>query len=206
MLDALAATLKEKDCAGHAEYIPGNYVTLAVHDNGCGMDAETLRHIFEPFFTTKERGRGTGLGLPMVYGIVKQNNGFIDISSEPGKGTTFRIFLPRREGVLVVRDVEAVISSPVATEGGALLLVEDDPAMLLMTRVMIERLGYNVLSANSPGEALRIAQERGNEIRLLVTDVIMPGMNGRELANTIGSLYPAIKCLFMSGYTGNAGS
>jgi PAS domain S-box-containing protein len=194
------AVFDEAYCAGHAGAVPGEYVLLAVSDDGRGMDAETLSHLFEPFFTTKALGQGTGLGLATVYGIVKQNHGFIDVYSEPGQGTTFKIYLPRH----------AAQPAPIAKEGEAgaaaqgtetILLVEDDPAILKMTTRMLERLGYTVLAARTPGEAIRRAREHAGRIDLLMTDVVMPEMNGRDLATNILSRYPDIRRLFMSGYT-----
>jgi PAS domain S-box-containing protein len=189
-------------CAEHLGTLPGDFVLLAVSDDGCGMEHEILTHLFEPFFTTKEMGKGTGLGLSMVYGIVKQNNGFINVYSEPGLGTTFRIYLPRyvsqSEGKL---KIEAV--APVGTGLETILLVEDEPMILEMTVVMLRRLGYTILPASTPGEALQLAGRHADTIDLLMTDVVMPEMNGRDLAKKLLSLYPDLKCLFMSGYTAN---
>ncbi len=189
-------------CADHQGYIPGEYVQLAVSDDGSGMDKETIGHLFEPFFTTKERGKGTGLGLAMVYGIVKQNNGFINVYSEPGRGTTFKIYLPRPGGKVE----ESVGGGPGSSlQGGTetILLVEDEPAILAMTTSMLVRLGYKVLAAATPGEAMELAQSHSGEIRLLLTDVVMPEMNGRDLARRIGQHCPGLGILFMSGYTAN---
>ena len=189
-------------CAEHLGTLPGDFVLLAVSDDGCGMEHEILTHLFEPFFTTKEMGKGTGLGLSMVYGIVKQNNGFINVYSEPGLGTTFRIYLPRynsqSEGKL---KIEAV--APVGTGLETILLVEDEPMILEMTVVMLRRLGYTILPASTPGEALQLAGRHADTIDLLMTDVVMPEMNGRDLAKSLLTLYPDLKCLFMSGYTAN---
>jgi CheY-like chemotaxis protein len=163
------------------------------------MDKETAAQIFEPFFTTKEIGKGTGLGLATVYGIVKQNNGFINVYSEPGIGTTFTIFLPRHEGCGTESFTEVLAeSAPRGQE--TLLLVEDEPDILNMTAMILEKQGYTVLSANTPGEATHLASKHSNEIRLLITDVVMPEMNGRDLANSLKSQHPHLKCLFMSGY------
>ena len=192
----------EDYCADHFGFMPGEYVLLAVSDNGSGMDAETLDNIFDPFFTTKEAGRGTGLGLAMVYGIVKQNNGFINVYSEPGQGTTFKIYLPRqigREDLLPEKGKDHQDERGCET----ILLVEDELSILNMTTMMLERLGYQVLTARTPGEAIRIAEEHDRKIHLLVTDVIMPEMNGRVLAEKILSIHPDLKHLFMSGYTAN---
>ncbi len=189
-------------CAGHEATIPGEYILLAVSDNGCGMDGETLTHLFEPFFTTKEMGKGTGLGLSMVYGIVKQNNGFINVYSEPGQGTTFKIYLPRYAAKMErIAKTEVVIAAGTGLE--TILLVEDEPMILEMTVVMLRSLGYTILPAATPGEALLLARNHAEHIHLLMTDVVMPEMNGRDLAKNLLSLYPDLKCLFMSGYTAN---
>ena len=187
-------------CAGHGGLVPGDYVLLTVSDDGCGMDRETQQKIFDPFFTTKGVGQGTGLGLATVYGIVKQNAGFIDVVSEPGQGTTFRIYLPRYLGG---EEPAAAVAPMVASDRGreTVLLVEDEPAILDMGRQLLEMQGYRVLSAGTPGEAIRLAEEHGGEIHLLLTDVVMPEMNGRELAQKLLSLRPGLKRLFMSGYT-----
>lgn len=187
--------------ATHPDIMPGEYVLLVVSDNGCGMDQATLTKLFEPFFTTKEVGKGTGLGLAMVYGIVRQNDGFIDVASALGRGTTFKIYLPRHfdEEELLVGSAVA----EVAVCGGkeTLLLVEDELAILEMTTVMLQRQGYTVLAAATPLEAIASAKKHAGEIHLLLTDVIMPEMNGKELALRLLSIHPTIKRLFMSGYS-----
>jgi signal transduction histidine kinase/ActR/RegA family two-component response regulator len=188
-------------CARHAGFVPGDYVLLAVSDNGCGMDAETLSRIFEPFFTTKEVGQGTGLGLASVYGAVTQNNGLINTYSEPGQGTTFKIYLPRHTDIVVQATAEPQQAAARGSE--TVLLVEDEPMMLELTMSMLEQLGYTVLAARTPGEAMRLAREHSGSIDLLITDVVMPEMNGRDLAGNLLALYPGMKCLFMSGYTAN---
>jgi PAS domain S-box-containing protein len=190
-------------CASHAGFKPGEYVLLAVTDDGCGMNKETLERIFEPFFTTKEVGKGTGLGLATVYGIVKQNEGFINVYSEPGKGTTFKIYLPRYEGAVAEVKAERMVEFPKG-RGETVLLVEDEPAILNMGRIMLEGLDYTVLAAGSPGEAMRLTEEYSGDIHLLLTDVVMPEMNGRGLAARLRVQRPGIKCLYMSGYTANA--
>ena len=195
-----AATFDETYCAAHVGSVPGEYVLLAVSDNGCGMDAETLSHLFEPFFTTKEMGKGTGLGLATVYGMVKQNNGFIDVYSEPGQGTTFKIYLPRHAAE-AGRTAKMDAAQPAARGHETILLVEDEPMILDIAVKMLERQGYTVLAAATPGEAIRLAREHAGEIHLLMTDVVMPEMNGRDLAKNLLSLYPNLKRLFMSGYT-----
>jgi PAS domain S-box-containing protein len=192
--------LDDAYCASHPGSAPGEYVILMLSDNGCGMDRETLLHVFEPFFTTKETGKGTGLGLATVYGIVRQNNGFINVYSELGLGTTFRIYLPRHKAH-TEKMPESEQTAPVAAGQETILLVEDEPMILEMTTVMLETQGYTVLPANSAGEAVNLAREYADEIHLLLTDVVMPEMNGRDLAGNLSSLYPQLKCLFMSGYT-----
>jgi two-component system cell cycle sensor histidine kinase/response regulator CckA len=192
----------EAYCAVHPDFACGEYAMLGVTDNGCGLNKDVLEHLFEPFFTTKELGRGTGLGLSTVYGIVKQNNGFINVHSEPGKGTAFKIYLPRFVG----EAAEANVANPTAPpqgRGETVLVVEDEALILSLDRAMLERLGYTVLSAGTPAEALRQAKVHAGEIQLLVTDVIMPEMNGRELAKLIRDITPGLKCLFTSGYTAN---
>jgi PAS domain S-box-containing protein len=189
-------------CGQHRGFVPGEYVMLAVSDNGCGMSKEIQGHIFEPFFTTKEMGKGTGLGLATVYGIVKQNNGFINLYSEIGKGTTFKIYFPRIMSYEKMRPVEPVSGIPVG-HGEVVLLVEDEPAIREVTQAMLAELGYAVYSAGTPEEAIGIVNAHGDEIEMLITDVIMPKMNGRELAESIRAVKPAVACLFTSGYTAN---
>ncbi|MBS1114610.1 MAG: sensor hybrid histidine kinase [Nitrospirae bacterium] len=186
----------------HLEFRPGHYVMLAVSDNGHGMDQKTLLHIFEPFFTTKEVGKGTGLGLATVYGIVKQNGGFIYVYSEPGQGTTFKIYIPRlmedeKEGR------EKAGETQVAVSAGTVLLTEDDEMVRRMTAEMLEEIGYTVLVAKTPMEALSLCEKKDTPIDLLLTDVVMPGMKGTELRDKIEALRPGIKVMFMSGYTSN---
>ena len=194
--------IDEDYSAAHADAIPGDYVQLSVSDDGCGMDRDTLARVFEPFFTTKELGKGTGLGLATVYGVVKQNHGFINVYSEPGEGTTFSIYLPRHgetseQGAAKVR-AEALVHGH-----ETILLVEDELSILRVTTAMLRKLGYTVLSASTAREAIRLAQEHTGHIDLLLTDVIMPEMNGRGLAKELSGNHPDLKCLFMSGYTAN---
>ena len=193
-------TLGAEEVAGRADLAAGDFVLLTVSDDGAGMDDETLSHLFEPFYTTKSMGKGTGLGLATVWGIVRQNNGFIDVTSQPGRGTSFRIYLPRFHG----QSADSA-SSPVALAAvrgrETILLTEDEPAILALTARMLRRQGYEVLCAATPGEAIRIAEEQQGEIHLLLTDVVMPEMHGRELARQLQTLYPGIKRMFMSGYT-----
>ena len=192
----------ETYCTHHFGFSPGEYVLLAVSDNGNGMDAETLENIFEPFFTTKASSKGTGLGLATVYGIVKQNKGFINVYSEPGQGTTFKIYLPRHRTNAEYLP-EKVMEQPAETGHETILLVEDELAILKMTTMMLENLGYQVMASRTPTEATGLAREYAGDIHLLVTDVVMPEMNGRDLVKSIRSIHPHIKCLFMSGYTAN---
>ena len=172
---------------------------LSVSDNGCGMEKSIAEQIFEPFFTTKGQ-LGTGLGLATVYGIIKQNNSFIDVSSEPGNGTTIRIYLPIHTDSPLWRE-EKESEKPSLNRGETILIVEDDPDILELGFYMLESLGYQVLATDSPKEALRLAEEHTSEIDLLITDVVMPGMNGKELALRLLSLRPELKLLYMSGYT-----
>ncbi|MFW6180864.1 MAG: ATP-binding protein, partial [Spirochaetota bacterium] len=194
------AVFDEGYCRVHAESRPGEYVMLGVSDTGCGMDRETREHLFEPFFTTKGVGEGTGLGLATVYGIVKQNEGFINVYSEPGQGTIFRIYFPRCTGAQETEDAKGGEGVPRGS-GETVLLVEDEPAILELGRVMLEQLGYRVVAAGTPDEALERAGVQEEDIRLLVTDVVMPHMNGRELAERLRERRPGLKCLFLSGYT-----
>lgn len=194
--------LDDAYCARHAGASPGAYVMLAVSDDGCGMEKRVLDHLFEPFFTTKAIGEGTGLGLATVYGIVKQNEGFIAVYSEPGKGTTFKVYLNRAPGE--APDVKASSGEqPLQGRGETVLLVEDDQDILDMGRSMLERLGYTVLTAGTPHEAMRHAETHAEKIDLLLTDVVMPEMNGRVLAERVAAIRPDVRCLFVSGYTAN---
>nr|MDA3835892.1 response regulator [Spirochaetales bacterium] len=193
----------ETYCADYPNYMMGDYVYIAVSDTGCGMDAETLDHVFEPFFTTKESGKGTGLGLATVYGVIRQNNGFLDVYSEPGEGTLFKLYLPRYCGDDKPRRQQKVDASAVQSGRGTILLVEDEPMILRMTSKMLSMLGYQVLSASSPRDAVQQAQENVGDIDLLITDVVMPEMNGKDLAREIASFTPDLKWLFVSGYTAN---
>ena len=202
LIETKNCSFDEAYCHSHPDHSPGDYVLLSVSDNGNGMDRETIDHIFEPFFTTKSQGKGTGLGLATVYGIVKQNRGFIVVHSEPGLGTSFHIHLPRHEGpetTVFKPDPEKVPDPTHET----VLLVEDEPAILKMVESMLKKMGYTVLAAASPAEAIRLSREYGQEIHVLMTDVIMPEMSGRELADRLMEEKPGLKRLFMSGYTAN---
>ena len=196
------ATIDEAYCSGHPEAVPGEYLLLAVSDDGCGMDKQTLDKIFEPFFTTKEKGKGTGLGLATVYGIAKQNNGFINVYSEPGKGSTFKIYLPRHTGRAVETPEESP-ATPVIGGHETILLAEDETAILDMVKQILEDFGYRILTASTPGQAIRMAKEYAGDIDLLITDVVMPEMNGLELAKSLLALHPKLRIIYMSGYSGN---
>src|SRR5713226_8110807 len=178
---------------------PGRYVQLVVSDTGCGMDGETQSHIFEPFFTTKEQGKGTGLGLATVYGVVKQSGGYIWVYSEPGHGTTFKIYLPMVEAAAESpRYVEQSEEVPRGAE--TILVVEDDTSLREVTCEFLQDSGYTVIAAESPEEALHLVESRSGPIDFLLTDVIMPKMNGRELATRLLKARPGIKVLYVSGY------
>ena len=190
----------EARCADHPDTRPGRYAVLAVSDDGAGMDAETRERIFEPFFTTKPGTQGTGLGLATVWGIVKQNDGHVQVYSEPGHGTTFRIYLPEIEAAGVR---QAPMTGAPARGSETLLLVEDETAILTLCSRMLRSLGYRVLEARDPDAALRLSAEETGAVDLLLTDVVMPGLNGRELAQRLQADRPALRTLFMSGYTAN---
>jgi CheY-like chemotaxis protein len=178
----------------------GHYVRLTLRDSGSGMDAKTLSHIFEPFYTTKGPGRGTGLGLPVVYGIVRQNGGCVDVESQPGKGTSFTIYLPRSEaedqarGLMPLKELEG---------SETILIVEDELALRTLLSRYFRLYGYKVIEAKDGGEALLICQKYQGPIHLMLTDVVMPRMDGRELADRLASLHPEMQVIFMSGYTDN---
>ena len=194
--------LDEHYCADRPELVPGDYVLLAVSDDGCGMEKEVLDNLFEPFFTTKKVGKGTGLGLATVYGIVRQNSGFINVYSEPGQGTTFKIYLPRHAGEAAAEPLFTGMETLHGT-GESILVVEDEPSVLKLANKMLTGMGYTVLTASGPAAALDLAKRHTGHIDLLMTDVVMPGMNGRDLAEKLGEHYPDIRVLFMSGYTAN---
>jgi CheY-like chemotaxis protein len=194
------ATFDEAYCSAHMGSVPGEYVMLSVSDDGHGMDKETQANIFEPFYTTKELGEGTGLGLSTIYGIVKQNDGFINVLSAHNLGATFQVYLPRYMGnsnQMIETDAQKQDFRGHET----ILLVEDENSILEMTTMMLERLGYTVISTDTPGRAIQLALESTDPIHLLITDVVMPEMNGRDLTKNILTHYPNISCLFMSGYT-----
>jgi len=187
---------------GHVTMPGGRYVMLAVSDTGTGMDAGTQSRIFEPFFTTKEEGKGTGLGLATVHGIVKQSNGYICVYSEPGRGTTFKIYLPRTEPGA---KTAAEVPKPELLRGSeTILLAEDEESLRRLTRQVLENSGYRVVTAASGEEAERLAESYEGPIHLLLSDVVMRGLSGRELVERLVPRHPGMKVLYMSGYTNDA--
>lgn len=193
----------EDYCMTHKGFVSGRFTVLKVTDDGHGMDPETASQVFEPFFTTKELGKGTGLGLSTVYGIVKQNNGFIQLYTEPGQGTTFSIFLPGFFGEKVAEPVTERVSENLSGSE-TILLVEDEPSLLSLGASMLGNLGYTVITAGNPEEAIDLFREHGSAINLVMTDVIMPGMNGSELCDALKAIRPGLRVLYMSGYTADA--
>jgi two-component system cell cycle sensor histidine kinase/response regulator CckA len=181
----------------------GAYILLTVTDSGTGMDSTTQTHIFEPFFSTKEKGKGTGLGLSTVYGIVKQSGGYIDVSSEPGHGAAFKIYLPRVDDE-VAPDARRAKSTPSIQRHETILVVEDEASLRKLTRSLLQPLGYTVLDASDGTEALKISQDCEGEIHLLLTDIVMPGMNGRDLAEQLTAQRPSMRVVYMSGYAGQS--
>ena len=200
-IETANVTFDDAYCHAHHGFKPGEYVLLAVSDDGMGMDKQTLANIFEPFFTTKDVGKGTGLGLSTIYGIVKQNEAFINVYSEPGKGSSFKIYIPRT--TLKVEFLGTGEKPVVISGSGTVLLVEDDAMVRGMATAMLKKIGYTVLVTESPSEALLLCKNEDEQIDLLVTDVVMPEMNGSELKDKIEEIRPGIKVLYMSGYTSN---
>lgn len=192
-----------KYCADHLGFKPGEYAMLAVSDDGIGMTPEQQRKIFDPFFTTKGLGKGTGLGLSTIYGIVKQNNGFINVYSEPGKGTTFKIYLPKEDMAPSEKQVQKKALETSVGQGETIIVVEDDNANLELIEIILKKLKYNVLCTSNPKDALRLVSEFSGKIDLLITDIVLPDMNGRELSIELNKQYADLKVLFMSGYTAN---
>jgi len=196
------ADVAQSDLAAHPDARAGKYVVMSVTDSGVGMDQETLQHAFEPFFTTKERGKGTGLGLSTVYGIVRQSGGWIDAWSEVGRGSSFKIYMPRIEVGPATPEPEAAVN-PCSLRGGGetVLVVEDQEAVRELTKTVLEAYGYHVFEATNGDEALAFVQQHPDEIHLLLTDVILPGMNGKDLSERLRRLRPSLKVLFTSGHT-----
>jgi CheY-like chemotaxis protein len=203
-IETANVTLDEHYQQRHLPVTPGGYVVLAVRDTGIGMDEATSRHIFEPFFTTKDVGKGTGMGLATVYGIVKQSGGDIWVDSEPGRGTTFKIYLPQASAgvpdAMRISSAEADASPCSET----ILLVEDDEGVRLLAQIALERTGYRVLQAGNPKDAARLASEFDGPIHLLVSDVIMPESEGPPLLDQLVGVRPAVRVLYMSGYADEA--
>jgi len=203
IIETESARLDEGYARVHMTVRAGEYVRLSVIDTGCGMDEDTKARIFEPFFTTKEQGKGTGLGLATVYGIVKQNEGDITVTSEPGRGTRFNIYLPQANGTVEESDDKRQETS-VARGTETVLVVEDEEEVRRLVRAVLEPQGYKVLVAGWPEEAIELCREYQGQVELLLTDVVMPQMGGRELAQVTGWIRPDMKVLFMSGYTDDA--
>lgn len=201
-IETMNADLDEDDARRKRYVVPGHYVMLQVSDTGMGMTAEVQAHIFEPFYTTKEQGKGTGLGLATVYGVIKQSGGYIWLESEIGKGSKFQVYLPRSEGAVV----EPVRNAPplIAHGLGTILVAEDEPSLRKLTCNMLKEVGYTVLEAEDAPKAIEIAKHYECDIDLLLTDVVMPGMSGRELAENLSLKCPGMKILYMSGYTDGA--
>lgn len=200
VIETANRTIDEHYALENPDAAPGEYVALTVSDNGCGMNKETMTQIFEPFFTTKGVGEGTGLGLATVYGAVKQNGGFISVYSEPDMGTKFIIHIPRYAGQSGQAD-DGQDEKPLPRGNETILLVEDEPAILKMVSIVLTKQGYNVMKMQFPGEALQLTKESTNKIHILITDVVMPEMNGRDLSKQLQAIHPNLKTLFMSGYT-----
>ncbi|MDD3118314.1 MAG: PocR ligand-binding domain-containing protein [Victivallales bacterium] len=195
-------TIDAAYCSHGRDFLPGEYVMLSLTDNGCGMDKETVDRLFEPFFTTKMLGNGAGLGLSTIFGAVRQNNGFIHVYSEPGHGTTFKIYLPHCRDPLAVQEPELRTELTPAWYGGSetILLAEDDPAILALGKYLLEQHGYTVIAADSPATALKLAADHPTPIHLLISDVVMPQMNGKMLWDQLAATRPGLKVIYMSGY------
>jgi two-component system, cell cycle sensor histidine kinase and response regulator CckA len=199
IVETQSSELDQAYAATHSEVAAGSYVQIAMTDTGCGMSKETLEHIFEPFFTTKEPGKGTGLGLATVYGIVKQSSGHITVYSEPGVGTTFKIYFPSLD-----KSVPLPVSQPLAAAPkgeGTVLLVEDESALRVLVAESLKRLGYTILQAGNGLEALAVADHHAGKIDVVVTDIVMPRMGGPELAKKLREKRDGVAVIFVSGYT-----
>jgi CheY-like chemotaxis protein len=201
-VETINAELDELYVRSHTGVAAGRYVMLAVSDTGHGMDRATQQRIFEPFFTTKGKGKGTGLGLSTAYGIVHQSGGHVWVYSEPGKGTSFKVYLPRVDEVPDALHVEAS-TTPAQRGTETVLLVEDEEQVRSLVRGILRRNGYRVLEARNPAEAIGASGQHDGEIALLLTDVVMPQMSGRQLARTLAPLRPSMRVLYVSGYTDN---
>jgi len=201
-IETANAELDESYAREHFPATPGRYVLLAVSDTGVGMTPDVQAHLFEPFFTTKERGKGTGLGLATVYGIVKQSGGFIWVYTEPGRGSSFKVYLPRVDESVQPREATAGAGAKRGTE--TVLLAEDEAPVRAVARHVLERHGYNVLEAPSAEAALDLARRYSGDIHVLLTDVVMPGLSGPDLARQLVALRPAVRVIYMSGYTDDA--
>jgi two-component system cell cycle sensor histidine kinase/response regulator CckA len=203
-IETANVVLDDEYVADHLDVQPGDYVLLAVSDTGVGMSKEVQEHIFEPFFTTKEKGEGSGLGLATVFGIVKQSGGHVWVYSEEGIGTTFKVYLPKSKKAITrpLHQYDQIGDLPTGTE--TVLVVEDEPAVREIAAYTLRQQGYTVLEAANGQAALRLASEYSQEIHLLLTDVVMPEMNGKALADQIQSVRPQTKALFTSGYTDDA--
>lgn len=202
VIETSNVTLQQQIIEPKEKHSSGSYVMLSVSDDGSGMDKDTLEHLFEPFFTTKGSGHGTGLGLATVYGAVKQNSGLINVYSEPSRGTTFKIYFPRVESADALPETTVQETGTIKGQE-TILIVEDEPAILEIASMMLDGLGYKVLTASRPSEAIKIADESSNHIDLLLTDIIMPEMDGKSMAQNILQKHPLLKCIYMSGYTAN---
>jgi two-component system, cell cycle sensor histidine kinase and response regulator CckA len=202
IMETKNVSVDQEFASRHPPMIPGDYVTLIVSDTGVGMDAQTLARIFEPFFTTKEQGKGTGLGLATVYGAAKQNGGYVWVETEPGQGTTFGVYLPLLRGEVQQTHTINIVPAVPARGSETILLVEDEESLRSLTRSLLEENGYTVLEGRHGSDAINIASDYHDTIHLLLTDVVMPGMNGRVLAEKLRVIRPEIKVVFMSGYTG----
>jgi two-component system cell cycle sensor histidine kinase/response regulator CckA len=202
IMETKNVSVDEAFASRHPPMIPGEYVTLIVSDTGVGMDTQTLARIFEPFFTTKEQGKGTGLGLATVYGAAKQNGGYVWVETEPGRGTTFGVYLPLLSGQVQQTQASSIAPAVRTRASETVLLVEDEESLRSLTRSLLEESGYTVLEARHGSDAIGIAGDYGGPIHLVLTDVVMPGMNGRILAEKLRGIRPEMKVVFMSGYTG----